>query len=69
MKRELNWEFIRNCLKVRKEAKKLTALGFKKHETDWEIVRGGLRHHVIAEAKVSACGKYVWTRLAAKEGT
>lgn len=59
----LNWPFIRRTLAVRREARRLSALGYRKHETDWEIHRGGRYNERIIDAKISICGKFVWTKL------
>ena len=37
--------------------------GYQRHETDWEIHRGGRYDEVIVDAKISVCGKYVYTLL------
>jgi hypothetical protein len=41
----------------------MTSLGYRKHETDWEIHRGGRHDEVISDVKISCDGKYVWTKL------
>ena len=53
----------RNILALRREHRRLTALGYRRHETDWEIHRGGAAIHdaVILDAKVSADGIHVYT--------
>ena len=56
-------ELTRRALAVRREEKQMTALGYRKHETDWEIHRGARFGNVIVDAKVSADGKHVWTKL------
>jgi hypothetical protein len=48
---------------ARQEAEELTAAGYRRHETDWEIHRGGRMGDAIVDAKISVCGKYVWTKL------
>ncbi|MGX0136335.1 hypothetical protein [Cupriavidus metallidurans] len=53
----------RCALAVRREARELTRQGYRKHETDWEIHRGGRHNEVIVDAKVSADGMHVWTKL------
>lgn len=53
----------RRSLAIRREERRLTALGYRRHETDWEIHRGYLWRERIIDAKVSVDGKYVWTRL------
>ena len=55
--------FTRRALATRREARRLKALGYRKHETDWEIHRGGATDQVILDAKISADGKYVWTKV------
>jgi len=59
-------DFTKNCLLVRREYRKLTAEGFRRHETDWELNRGARYDEVILEAKISVCGKFVYTKLGKK---
>lgn len=59
--------FTRNALLFRRQEKKLLSNGFRRHETDWEIIRGGKADHIIAEAVISSDGKYVYTRLEKKD--
>ena len=56
-------DYTRRALAVRRERRKLTALGYRLHETDWEIVRGGRYRERIVDAKISADGKHVWTLI------
>jgi hypothetical protein len=56
-------EFTRRCLAVRREHRDLAKQGYRLHETDWEIVRGGRHDEVIVDARISVCGKYVYTKL------
>lgn len=56
-------DFTRQALTVRREMRRMEAAGYRKHETDWEIHRGFRQGEVIVDAKISACGKYVWTKL------
>lgn len=53
----------REALAIRREARRMEAAGYRKHETDWEIHRGSRIGDVIADAKISVCGGYVWTKL------
>lgn len=53
----------RKALKLRREARQLEKLGYRRHETDWEIHRGYRYRERIIDAKVSSDGKYVWTLL------
>ena len=53
----------KRALALRKEKFRLEALGFRRHETDWEIHRGFRQNELIAEARVSLDGKHVYTRL------
>lgn len=56
--------FTRSALAVRREDRRMKALGYRKHETDWEIHRGlGMTDQVILDAKISADGQYVWTKI------
>lgn len=57
-------ELTRRVLAVRREDRAMTAAGYRKHETDWEIHRGMRRQERIVDAKVSIDGKYVWTKIA-----
>jgi hypothetical protein len=61
-------DFTRKALKIRREYRDLTAEGYRKAETDWEINRGHLMDHVIVDAKISACGRYVYTKIGLEEG-
>jgi hypothetical protein len=47
----------------REEEASMTALGYRRHETDWEIHRGYRCREVIIDAKISQDGKYVWTLI------
>ena len=53
----------RRILAIRREERRLKAEGYRKHETDWELRRGGRYRDVIVDAKISICGHYVWTKL------
>lgn len=56
--------FTRSALTMRREERRMKALGYRKCETDWEIHRGiGMIDHVILDAKISADSKYVWTKV------
>lgn len=56
-------EFTKRALAYRRESKRMTLLGFRRHETDWEIHRGARQNERIVEAVISGDGMYVWTRL------
>ena len=60
-------EFTRAALKARREDRRMKSLGYRKHETDWEIHRGGRYKEVILDAQVSADGKYVWTKIGSSD--
>lgn len=47
----------------RKQEIELLAKGYRRHETDWEIHRGGRYDEVIIDAVISSDGKYVYTKL------
>lgn len=53
----------RRALDVRREEQELTGLGYRRHETDWEILRGFRTGERIVDAKISADGKHVYTLL------
>lgn len=59
-------QFTKDCLASRRQAKKLKALGYRRHETDWEIHRGGLHDHIILDAVISTDGMYVYTKIGKK---
>lgn len=67
--KELNWKFIRAALKTRRFARTMEKNGFKKHETDWEIIRGSddKRRMEILEAVIDVDRKHVWTRVGHKD--
>ncbi len=55
----------RLVLAARRESRELEAAGYRRHETDWEIVRGARTSEIILDARVSADGKSVWTKIGA----
>ena len=57
----------RDLLAARREARKLQAQGYRRHETDWEIHRGARYRDVIIDVQISVDGKYVWTLLGSKD--
>lgn len=57
------------ALAARREERRMKAAGYRKHETDWEIHRGGRQKERIVDAQISQCGKYVWTKLGLEQGT
>lgn len=56
-------KFTRKALAFRRERRALLKAGYRMHETDWEIHRGHATGRTIVDAKVSACGMYVYTKL------
>ena len=56
-------DFTRKALRTRREKRDLEAQGYRRHETDWEIHRGGRQAERITDVKISACGGFVYTRL------
>jgi hypothetical protein len=56
----------RRLLAIKREQRAMTKNGYRKHETDWEILRGVRIGEIIIDAQVSVCGKYVWTKLGPK---
>lgn len=56
-------DITKSALAVRREKRDLERKGFRRHETDWEIHRGMRYDEVIVEAKISVCGKYVFTKI------
>ncbi len=56
-------DLTKSALAVRREQRNLERNGFRRHETDWEILRGIRYDEVIVDARISICGKYVYTKL------
>lgn len=44
--------FTRRALEVRREERDMRRAGYRRHETDWEILRGGRMGEVILDAKI-----------------
>ena len=56
-------DFTSRALACRREKRDMTAAGFAEtSDFDWRLTRGCLRHHKIAEVKISVDGKQVWYR-------
>ncbi len=53
----------RRALAYRREQRHLEGLGYRQHETDWEIIRGGRTNERILDAKISIDGKHVYTKI------
>ena len=49
----------RRTLDIRREERNLKRLGYRKHETDWEIHRGHRTGDVIQDVKISMDDRYV----------
>ena len=58
----------RRALGIRREARNLKRLGYRKHETDWEIHRGHRTGEVIQDVKISMDGRYVYTLVGPANG-
>ena len=58
-------ENTRRILAARRENRDLTAQGYRRHETDWEIHRGFMacKDYRILDARVSVDGLYVYTKV------
>ena len=61
----------RDVLAFRRQRRDLEAKGYRMHETDWEIHRGGASLHGerIVDAIVSVDGMYVYTLLSGAAST
>lgn len=59
----------KSTLAFRKEERRLLAQGYRRHETDWEILRGSTRQvsKRIIDAKISVNGKFVYTKLSGSD--
>lgn len=62
-------DFARRALAFRKQRRDLERKGYRMHETDPEIVRGGRHNDVILDAIISVDGKHVYTLLGTPEST
>lgn len=60
-------EVTKRVLAARREQRAMTQAGYRKHETDWEILRGSRFREVIVDARISVCGKYVYTKIGSHE--
>ena len=63
----LDWDFIKSCLKARREIRDMKKAGYRMHETDWEIDRGSKQDQIIVDVKIGYSGKFVWTKLGPKQ--
>lgn len=48
---------------IRRERRDMESRGYRQHETDWEIHRGARIGERIVDAKISVCGRYIYTKL------
>ncbi len=60
-------DLTRRVMAERKERRDLERQGYRAHETDWEILRGARTNEVIVDARISCCGKFVYTKLGKQE--
>ncbi len=58
----------RRNLAIRREDRTLKRLGYRKHETDWEIHRRHRTGEVILDVKISMDGRYVYTLVGPANG-
>ena len=58
----------RRTLGIRREERNLKRLGYRKHETDWEIHRGLRIGDIIQDVKISVDGRYVYTLVGPANG-
>ncbi len=65
----LNWDRIREILKSRRFSRDMKRKGYRMHETDWDILRGGDYRKVIVDAVIDVGGKHVWTKIGDKEAS
>lgn len=56
-------ERTRKALAFKRQERELKKLGYRRRETDWEILRGFQTDKVILDAKISVDGKYVYTKI------
>ena len=60
-------QLTRDKLAFRRQEADLLAMGYRRHETDWEINRGFQTDKVIIDAIISINGKYVYTKIGAPD--
>jgi hypothetical protein len=60
-------QVTKDVLASRRQERRLLAAGYRKHETDWEILRGFRWRDVIVDAVISVDGKHVWTKIGAPQ--
>jgi len=58
----------RRLFGIQREERNLNRLGYRKHETDWEIHRGHRTGDVIQDVKISMDGRYVYTLVGPANG-
>ena len=58
----------RRILATRREERDFKRLGYRKHETDWEIHRGHRTGDVIQDVKISMDGRHVYTLVGPANG-
>lgn len=58
----------RRALGIRREERYLKRLGYRKHETDWEVHRGHRIGDIILDTKISMDGRYVYTLVGPANG-
>jgi len=55
--------FTRRSLRFRRQKRDLEAKGYRQHETDWEINRGGRMDERIVDVVIAEGGRSVFTLL------
>lgn len=58
--------FTKSALAYRRQERKLLAKGYRRHETDWEIIRGSKVGCRIIDAVISTDGLHVYTLIGPK---
>lgn len=59
--------FTKRALAFRRESREMKRRGYRRHETDWEIHRGGKIGQKIIDAVISVDGKYVYTKISERD--
>lgn len=66
MAKQINWEFVRDCLRTRKEIRDMNRNGYRKADPFWEIQWGGKSDWEIKDVKISHNRDYVWVKAGPK---
>lgn len=61
--RTLNWPWIKSALAIRREQRKMEALGYKQVEVEWKLHRGDWTKKNLEDVKIASDGCHVWIKV------